>query len=456
METVRIFIWLAGLVLLSTTQSGIIKECSDGWTQVQRTCFKFVERKLGRYYANKVCEGQDSVLAVIKNKEENKVVQDLIRGRDDAWIGLQYSFGEYYWNNIPTDQFDFFNMAFSSSRGDRCTVMLPGTGRWRKVYCSTKRPYVCGKRVGCESGWVGDECDRQCHCYLGHVCNEITKKCPYGCEPGWTGDTCDKYLEKPTVESFYCMKQRGGYSMMVSMDLKGISFSNVGAMNAEGDITSNCNMNRFESKGDGLTYLNIQIQNVSGTLEPDCPANTLGDGILQWTFRFQLTEGRVSFEDAELHVQCDLSETDAAYDESKSVEIEEIRGKYVFDVSRTPVNVQTYIANPETLKPATNLSLGEPVRLVATLTEEHDVVTPLFTPSNCQASSPDGKVAVALKALDGCPLSWRLGENEHLILTDIFRMFCLPGYTEVVFSCTFTPCLYDPSHCSERCYRYYG
>ncbi|XP_067679864.1 uncharacterized protein [Haliotis asinina] len=455
MVTVRIFIWLSWMIVFNTTQSGKIEECPVGWTQVRRTCFKFEERKLSRYYANKRCNGESSSLAMIKSEEENKVVQNLIRGDGNAWIGLHYIYRTYYWNYLLIDESAFFNMERDSYRSDRCAVMLQSTGRWRMIYCSGKHPYVCGKRMDCNLGWVGEDCDRQCHCYRGHICKEATRKCPYGCEPGWTGDWCDRYLEKPTVESFYCMKQRGGYSMIVSMDWKGISFSNIGALNAEGEITPTCSKGRFERKDGGLMYLNVQILNVSGTLQTDCPADTLGAGILQWTFRFQLTEGRVSFEDEELRVQCDLSEADVAYD-SESIVIDKTRGKSLVEVPWTPVSVRTYIANPETLKPATNLSLGEPVALVAMLPEGHDVVTPLFTPSNCQASSPDGKVAVALNSSNGCPLSWRIGENEQLILTDTFPMFLVPGYSEVVFSCTFKPCLYPQGYCFERCHKYFG
>ncbi|XP_071119040.1 uncharacterized protein [Haliotis cracherodii] len=452
METVCVFILLAWIIVCIPADSGKIGECPAGWTQVSRKCFKFVELEQSRYVAHKACSNDSSSLAKLSNDEENKAVQDLISGYGDAWIGS-------YYKTKHTDEPDYFNMPeiYRSMEG-RCTIMLARTGRWQHLACYRQRPYVCGKQAPCEPGWAGDKCERRTHCHLGHFGNETTNMCPYGCEPGWIGNLCYKHHERPTVASFYCMKLREGYSMMVFLDWKGVSYSNVGAVNAEGAISSNCSKSRFARNEDGQMNLNVHIQNVSGVLEQDCPADTIADGILQWTFRFQMTKGMVSFEDEELQVQCDLSEADAAYN-SEEVEIEKIRGRSLTVAAQTRVNIRTYIANPETLEPATNLSLGVPVILVATRPEVDNVVNPLFSPRNCQAASPDGKLFIPLQNSRGCPVNWRIRktESDHgLLVSEMFRMFHLPGYTEVVFSCTFAPCFTVFQDCFKRCYEYYG
>lgn len=75
--------------------------------------------------------------------------------------------------------------------------------------------------------------------------------------------------------SFYCVKQRGGYSLMVSLDRKDTTFSNIGAVNAEGEISPECGYQRFQWGSRGVLRLNASIQNVSGLLESDCPAETV-------------------------------------------------------------------------------------------------------------------------------------------------------------------------------------
>ncbi|XP_046355494.2 uncharacterized protein LOC124134610 isoform X2 [Haliotis rufescens] len=455
MEVVAFFTLLA--FLPNAADAGRYQECPGDWTQVNVKCYKFGEGSLNRDAASDRCRYRyGATLAVIENKKENKVVQGLIDGNRNAWIGVRLRHGQYKWNDGNKFQFRYANWLDSSrSRSLKCARML-ATGYWYPAHCFYKSPYVCSKKADCEPGWTGDECDRKCHCYLGYACN-VTETCPYGCETGWVGDMCDKRLHKPTV-SFYCVKQRGGYSLMVSLDRNVTSFSNIGAVNAEGEISPECGYRRFQWESRGVLRLKASIQNVSGLLESDCPAETVGKGILKWTFRLQKKKDVVSFEDKEFQVKCDLSEADAVYDDTERVKIEEFRERSLTAATQTRVSVRTYLANPDTLDPVTNLHLGVPVRLVATLPEGDDLVNPFFYPWSCQAASPDGKVTVQLTDDSGCSLSEDIGFGvmrmaSSVIQSEVFPMFRLPGYTEVVFSCALVPTTsfrYEVQYCPRR------
>ncbi|XP_046355500.2 uncharacterized protein LOC124134615 [Haliotis rufescens] len=435
MEVVPLFILL--VFLTNPSDAGRYHDCPEDWTQVNTKCYIFVEEKAKREIASGRCRDRYAAsLAMIENKEENEAVQDLIHG--SAWIGLRRSYGHYNWDDRYT--FTYANWRYSPDRSSQpCTIMLE-TGDWKANFCFLRYSYVCWKEADCEPGWTGDKCDRKCHCYLGYVCN-VTHTCPYGCDPGWDGDRCDTRLAKPTA-SFYCTKVRGGYSLMASFDRKGVDFWNMGAVNAEGEISPKCGKDKF--RWDKEMRLNVQIRNVSGVWESDCPAEIVEKRILKWTFRLQKKKDVVSFEDEEIQVQCDLSEADAVYELTERVEIEGIRERSSTAATQTRVSVRTYLANPDSLEPVTNLSLGVPVRLVATLQEGDDVDNPYFHFWSCQAASPDGNVTVQLTDDSGCSLrrDLRFGimhTASGVIQSYTFPMFYLPGYTEVVFSCALGP-----------------
>ncbi|XP_046355502.2 uncharacterized protein LOC124134616 isoform X2 [Haliotis rufescens] len=354
--------------LTNPGDAGRHQGCPEDWTLVNTKCYKFVEEDVIRYTAASRCSRRYTAsLALIENKEENKAVQDLIHGQRFAWIGLHRRWDSKRFKWGDSNELGFANW-WRPLRSDykTCAVILD-SGYWQPKSCLDKIPYVCWKRPDCEPGWFGDECERQCHCYLGHDC--MDEPCPYGCEPGWYGERCDTRYQQQSAVSFYCMKQKeGGYSLMVSLGRPSIFHQRIGVVNAEGEISPNCSSDRLERHNRREIRLNVHIQNVSGVLEANCPAETVADGILQWTLRFQKEEGVESFEDEELQVQCDLSEADAAYDVERVV-IQDIRKRTLTTATQTGVSVRTYLADPGTLEPATNLSLGVPVRLVVTLPE---------------------------------------------------------------------------------------
>ncbi|XP_046552271.1 uncharacterized protein LOC124261951 [Haliotis rubra] len=368
------------------------------------------------------------------------MVVDLIQGHRKAWIGLSQRRinSGFKWDDSAKFQYNFGNFRSHGRHSKQCAV-IRSDGYWVSSYCSIDNPYVCSKKPDCEPGWSGDECDRQCHCYAGFVCN-ASATCRYGCEPGWYGEMCDTHQEKTTV-SFYCMKQReGAYSLMLSSSHPTDQL--VGIVNAEGAINPNCSIERPERiLKPSEMRLNVQIKNVSGELIPNCPAEIVADGVLNWTIRFQKEKGVESFEDEEHQVQCDLSKADAAFD-AKGVAVEKIRERPIMTATQTRVNVRAYLASPETLEPVANISLGVPVRLVVTLPEGDDVVNPFFYPRFCQASSPDGKVSFPLTGSYGCPPNrnkigfGRMTKVSGVIQSNVFPLFRLWGYTEVVFSCT--------------------
>ncbi|XP_046552268.1 uncharacterized protein LOC124261948 isoform X3 [Haliotis rubra] len=374
--------------------------------------------------------------------EENRVVQDLVHGHRHAWIGLHRRYGPFQWNEDSRLQVKYVNWLGASRRYlKKCARIRGYDGFWVPSYCSDDSPYVCWKKTDCEPGWTGDDCNSQCHCYLGFACNG-TESCPYGCELGWAGHKCDRRLDKPTV-SFYCMKEKEGYSLVVSFDTKGVHFTNIGAVNAEGEVSPKCDKKTFVWL-DGELRLKVQIQNTSGVWESDCPTETISKGVLKWTFRLQKKTDVVSFEDEDLQVHCDLSEADVAYDDTDRLPIENIRVRSLTSATKTRVNVRTYLANPRSLEPVTNVSLGVPVRLVVKLPEGNDVVNPLFYPWSCQAASPDGKVTVRLTDDLGCSLREDIGfgimdKVSDVVQSEVFPLFQLPGYTEVVFTCNLVP-----------------
>ncbi|XP_071119284.1 uncharacterized protein [Haliotis cracherodii] len=436
MKVVLLFTFLAFV----TNAAGIITGCPDDWTQVKRKCYKFVNEDVRRDNASATCgERYGATLATIHNMEENVAVQDLIHGHKYAWIGLDRRNGYHRWDGRYKFQVRFQNwVGWQYQKGKEC-VQIVQTGYWQPARCNKHISYVCGKIVDCEPGWFGDECECQCHCYLGHDCND--EPCPYGCEPGWNGEMCDTHYRKPKV-TFYCMKIRGGgYTLRVFMDRYVQLYQRIGAVNAEGDISPNCTNDRFRRTSVRDIHLNVQIPRVSGVLKPDCPAETVADGILRWTFRLQMKEGIESVEDEVLQVQCDLSEADAAYD-SERVVMEENREIPLTTATQTRVNVRTFLANLDSLEPVINFALGAPVRLVVTLPEGDDLVHPFFYPRSCQASSPDGKVSFQMTNSDGCPRNeyeiflGKMDKASGVIQSDMFKMFRLWGYTDVVFSCT--------------------
>ncbi|XP_071118038.1 uncharacterized protein [Haliotis cracherodii] len=449
-----VFLSMLLVFVTNAADAGRFQECPEDWTPVNAKCYKFVNERVHRHRASRRCRGGYSAsLAVIENEEENEVVQDLIQSHRYAWIALQRGRGDYKWNWEVEIPFVYSNWKDSTDvNSEGCAVILIN-GYWSSASCRIYSPYVCSKKADCEPGWTGDKCDHKCHCFKGHVCN-ATHTCPDGCEKGWAGERCARQQEKPTV-SFYCMKQRGGYALMASFDQKGIFFSNIGAVNADGEISPTCNYDKSYMMRHGEAPLNVQIQNVSGVLESDCPAQTVGNGILKWTFRLQKEDGVLSFEDEELHLQCDLSEADAVYDDTERIEMGEIKERSLTAATQTRVRVRTNLANPETMEAVTNPSLGDPVSLVATLQEGDDLVNPVFYLWSCQAASPDGKVTVQLTDDSGCSLRKGIGfgtmdKASGVIQSKIFPMFQLPGYTELVFSCVLVPSPF-PKYKTQYC-----
>ncbi|XP_046548208.1 uncharacterized protein LOC124258195 [Haliotis rubra] len=446
MEVVLLFCLLPLLTIAA--DNGQHQDCPEGWIVVNRKCYKLVEEAVDRDTASSRCESRfGAKLAVIESEEDNTGVKDLIHGHGNAWIALYWTGRYFRW-----DQTDQYHLGFANWQGSRhgrrsrkhCTKILD-TGIWNAEYCHVEYPYVCFKKAVCKPGWTGHYCERECHCYAGYLCNG-TEACPYGCEPGYSGDMCDEYQVKTTVSS-YCIKKRGGYySLMVFFPwLDVLAFRRMGAVDADGEISPSCANSRFDKSLRWETRLRVQIHNESGVLKPDCPAQTVGDGILQWTFRLQKQEEVVSFEDQEYQVQCDLSEADAVYAAEK-VEIEDLRERSITVATQTRVNIWTYLASTDTLTPVTNLSIGVPVRLVVTRPQEDNIVNPLFHPWNCQAASPDGKVAVQLTDAHGCSRKkvmgfGRLNETSGVHQSGIFPMFQLRGYSKVVFYCALVPSL---------------
>ncbi|XP_046552270.1 uncharacterized protein LOC124261950 [Haliotis rubra] len=429
--------------ITNAVHCGRYQECPEDWTRANEKCYKFLNEHVDRNDASGRCKRRFSAsLAVIDNEEENTVVKDLARHHRYAWIGLHRRNRKFQWNENSKLQVKYVNWQGAPQRYMKMCARISGYGGlWVPSYCWEESPYVCWKKADCEPGWTGDECDRQCHCYRGYFCNRFDA-CPYGCELGWAGKYCERRLEKPTV-SFYCMKEREGYSLVVSFDTKGVHFTNIGAVNAEGEISPKCDKKTFVWLN-GESRLKVQIQNTSGVLESDCPTETISQGVLKWTFRLQKKKDVVSFEDEDLQVHCDLSEADAAYDDTGRLPIENIRVRSLTSATQTRVNVRTYLANPRSLEPVTNVSLGVPVRLVVKLPEGNDVVNPLFYPRNCQAASPDGNVTVRLTDDLGCSLREDIGfgimdKVSGVVQSEVFPLFQLPGYTEVVFSCNLVP-----------------
>ncbi|XP_067678796.1 uncharacterized protein [Haliotis asinina] len=455
MKLLTLITWFA--LLTNAVHSGRRQECPEDWTGVNKKCYTFLNENVDRDTASGRCKRRFSAtLAVIESQEENDVVEELVHGHRYAWIGLHRRYGRTQWNENYKLQTQYANWG-RSDRGymKKCTKIRGFDGIWVPSYCWDDTTYVCSKTADCEPGWTGDDCDRQCHCYRGFTCNR-THACLYGCELGWAGDKCDRRIEKPTA-SFYCMKKRQGYSLVVSFDTKGVRFSNIGAVNADGVISAKCDKKRIVWPN-GEPRLKVQIQNTSGAWESDCPTETISKGVMKWTFRLQKKKDVVSFEDEDLQVQCDLSQADAAYDDTGSVGVEDVQVRSLTSATKTRVKVRTYLADPETLEPLTNVSLGVPVRLVAKLPEGNDVVNPLFYPWNCQAGSPDGKFTIQLTDDSGCSLREDIGfgimnKVSGVIQSEVFTLFQLPGYTEVVFSCTLVPSYtfrYDTQGCRYR------
>ncbi|XP_067678069.1 uncharacterized protein [Haliotis asinina] len=454
-----------GVVLLFTllaflpkaVDAGRYQGCQEGWTQAKTRCFKFVDKDVTRFYAAGTCRNRYAAdLAVIEDMEENRIVQDLINGHRRAWLGLirrRVNSG-FTWDNSVKFQYNFSNFRNPRRRFSKQCGVIRSDGFWDSSYCSVDNPYVCSKKPDCQPGWTGEECDRQCHCYAGFLCN-ASAICRYGCEPGWYGQMCDTHQEKTTV-SFYCMKQgEGVYSLMLSLSQPTDHI--VGIVNAEGAIGPNCSIEKPERilKPTEMR-LNVQIKNVSGVLIPNCPAKAAADGILNWTIRFQKEKGVESFEDEEHQVQCDLSKADAAFD-AKSVAVETIQERPVMTARQARVNVRAYLASAQSLEPVTNISLGVPVRLVVTLPEGDDVVNPFFNLGACQASTPDGKASFPLTNSNGCPPDRNkigfgsMTKASGVIQSKIFPLFRLWGHTEVVFSCTLLLPRFNPFEYTPNC-----
>ncbi|XP_046552290.1 uncharacterized protein LOC124261975 [Haliotis rubra] len=425
-------------LLANIADAGRIQECTQGWKRVNRKCYKLMEEELTRVKAYRRCLKQyNGSLATIANEEENEAVQDLVHGHNDSWIALRHLYGRY---NMDPLTFSKFEGRPIPRRGQVCVHISPN-GSWRLARCNVHSPFVCERRADCDTGWFGERnCDGRCHCYLNYGCHN--RGCPYGCEPGWTGYMCAQRRKKTKVSS-YCLKEREGeYSLNVSFTRRELysTYVTFGAVDAKGVISPRCKkINAQMTRRDEIRF-RVQVHNVSGVLESKCPFETLSGGILQWTFRLEKKGGIESFEDEEHQVQCDLSEADGVYD-TQSIEIEQIRERSLIVATQTRVNIRTYVAYPDALEPVANVSLGGHARLVVTLPEGDDFVNPFFYPRACQALSPDGKVSFPLTSPYGCRKHYRFGfgimeKVSGVIQSGTFPMFRLPGYTELVFSCT--------------------
>ncbi|XP_067679863.1 uncharacterized protein [Haliotis asinina] len=436
-EMKAVFTFMLLSLLAHITDAGRFKECPKGWRQVNRKCYRLMEEELTRSEAYPRCNGS---LASIENEEENEAVQALVHGHHDSWIGLRHSHGRYRWDYSGRVGFINFDGRPIPRRGQKC-VKMSTDGFWRRARCHDPSPFVCERRVDCATGWFGDRnCDFHCHCYLNYDCTR--NGCMYGCEPGWTGFMCDERREKTKVAS-YCLKEReGAYSLNVSFHRRELhsTYLKFGTVDANGVISPRCmKLNAHMFRRDEIRF-RIQIHNVSGVLESECPSETLSDGILQWTFRLKKKDGIESFEDEEHQVQCDLSEADRVYD-TQRIEIDQIRERSLIIATQIRVKVRTYMAYPDKLEPVANFSLGGDARLVVTPSEGDDVVNPFFYPRACQALSPDGKVSFPLTDSYGCQKHYRFSFGimvnvSGVIQSGHFPMFRLPGYTEVVFSCS--------------------
>ncbi|XP_071940913.1 perlucin-like protein [Antedon mediterranea] len=149
--------------------------CGEGWQQFGNTCFYASQQFKSWNQARDICKSMDADLAIIRNKEQNEFLQDLLGFTHSLyWIGLQDTRGEgnFIWvDNTPLDpakanwqpgQPDDYRA------GEDCVeINTDRGGQWNDEGCSTTlQSYICSKDyvdVECDerNGWINY--DNKCY-----------------------------------------------------------------------------------------------------------------------------------------------------------------------------------------------------------------------------------------------------------------------------------------------------
>ncbi|KAM4692761.1 C-type lectin domain family 2 member B-like isoform 2-T2 [Discoglossus pictus] len=149
---VKIFRWLSaalaviGVILgilgiVYALSSGKCPTCPDNWLRVNQTCFYFSDTESNWTTSRSSCLSQDATLAILTDTNIKKVIK---RYKDSLyyWIGLsKNSKGEWLWLD-DTDLVD--EMVEDDATGRDCAFL---NSRYGALDCSTRRPWICVKRL---------------------------------------------------------------------------------------------------------------------------------------------------------------------------------------------------------------------------------------------------------------------------------------------------------------------
>ncbi|XP_051912960.1 galactose-specific lectin nattectin-like [Hippocampus zosterae] len=156
-RTAEMALALRSVFLLCGLLAGVwalpkVTYCPKGWTQLDDSCFIFVNQQRTFIDAERICQLKGGNLASILDARENALVIELIRqefnGIRDTWIGLHDAIQES--TNLWTDGSVVGFTAYAASQPDNfgnedCTEIDDLPEAWNDDTCTDLNYFVCVK-----------------------------------------------------------------------------------------------------------------------------------------------------------------------------------------------------------------------------------------------------------------------------------------------------------------------
>ncbi|XP_048827634.1 putative C-type lectin domain family 20 member A [Brienomyrus brachyistius] len=114
--------------------------CKDGINATWN--FTLINQHLNWSGAQNYCRSNYTDLATVRNKEDNDLINNMVKHDNWAWIGLfQDTWG---WSDLSNSSFRNWKTGLNDNVGDKCAlaqVTWPGT--WDVTPCAEKHPFIC-------------------------------------------------------------------------------------------------------------------------------------------------------------------------------------------------------------------------------------------------------------------------------------------------------------------------
>ncbi|XP_062604171.1 perlucin-like protein [Saccostrea cucullata] len=131
--------------------------CDHGWLYHAHHCYFLSHRQTSWHDAKLQCESNGAFLADINSAEENTWITGKLMDSQVwpdnvkyAWLGASDidKEGVFIWSEMnSTLNFTNWDQEEPNDlRGEDCMAIIPGTGLWNDLACSSNCSYICKKR----------------------------------------------------------------------------------------------------------------------------------------------------------------------------------------------------------------------------------------------------------------------------------------------------------------------